>query len=316
MSRPLLIESKTFDEAYVKLLEALVEGDECSPRGLETRERLNTTFWVENPRTRILSNPGRRWNPFYAVAELVWQFRGTPDPTFLGRYAKWWTTEQGNVWARASCYGAKLFGATATKASQFDLVSELLRRDPDTRRAVFTILDNEEISGEDKVGVPCTVSLQTVVRENRLHMHAMMRSNDAYRGLPYDVFFFTVVQELLAVGLGVELGSYAHTAVSAHIYEADIAMVEKCLDGPDSLGCEMWPLSAGLTVDSIGNPEASDQDSRGLAADLYSVLRVAESDNRLAALQSTHIQDPCLRSAVLRYLEPTLVGKATCASSE
>ena len=46
--------------------------------------------------------------------------------------------------------------------------------------------------------VSCTCTLQFLIRGDRLEMLAHMRSNDAYLGLPNDVFAFTMIQELIA----------------------------------------------------------------------------------------------------------------------
>jgi thymidylate synthase len=46
-----------------------------------------------------------------------------------------------------------------------------------------------------------------------------MRSNDAYKGLPHDIFCFTMLQEVVARTLGVELGSYSHFVGSLHLYD-------------------------------------------------------------------------------------------------
>ena len=48
-----------------------------------------------------------------------------------------------------------------------------------------------------------------------------MRSNDLWSGFPYDIFQFTCIQILLAMKLGVELGTYTHIADSLHMYERD-----------------------------------------------------------------------------------------------
>ena len=48
-----------------------------------------------------------------------------------------------------------------------------------------------------------------------------MRSNDAYVGLPNDIFAFTMIQELVARSLGVEVGPYKHLVGSLHLYEVN-----------------------------------------------------------------------------------------------
>ncbi len=48
-----------------------------------------------------------------------------------------------------------------------------------------------------------------------------MRSNDAFRGLPHDVFFFTMLQEFVARAVGVDVGEYVHCVGSLHVYDSD-----------------------------------------------------------------------------------------------
>ncbi len=54
--------------------------------------------------------------------------------------------------------------------------------------------------------IPCTTTLQFFVRNERLDMVTTMRSNDAYLGLPHDVFCFTMLQEIIARSLGLDIG--------------------------------------------------------------------------------------------------------------
>jgi thymidylate synthase len=49
-------------------------------------------------------------------------------------------------------------------------------------------------------------------------MSVTLRSNDAYWGLPHDAFCFTMLQEMMARRLGVEVGEYLHYAGSMHVY--------------------------------------------------------------------------------------------------
>jgi thymidylate synthase len=57
-----------------------------------------------------------------------------------------------------------------------------------------------------------------------------MRSNDAIWGLPYDVFLFTFLQEMMAIELKVELGSYYHFAGSLHLYERHLGLANRILE--------------------------------------------------------------------------------------
>lgn len=50
-------------------------------------------------------------------------------------------------------------------------------------------------------------------------MSVTLRSNDAYWGLPHDVFCFTMLQEMMARRLGVEIGEYYQYVGSMHVYK-------------------------------------------------------------------------------------------------
>ena len=50
-------------------------------------------------------------------------------------------------------------------------------------------------------------------------MFTNMRSNDAFIGLPHDVFAFTMLQEIIARALDLEPGTYSHAVGSLHLYK-------------------------------------------------------------------------------------------------
>ena len=69
--------------------------------------------------------------------------------------------------------------------------------------------------------MPCTTTLQFFVRDELLHLIVTMRSNDAYIGLPHDVFCFTMLQEIVTRSINLEIGSYRHFVGSMHLYDQD-----------------------------------------------------------------------------------------------
>jgi thymidylate synthase len=86
-----------------------------------------------------------------------------------------------------------------------------------------------------------------MVRDERLHMVVSMRSNDAFKGLPHDVFSFTMMQEIAARMLEVDLGEYAHFASSLHLYDEDAGAAEAFLkEGVQGrIGAAMPPMPPG-----------------------------------------------------------------------
>ncbi len=83
-------------------------------------------------------------------------------------------------------------------------------------------------------------------------MLASMRSNDAYFGLPHDVFAFTMLQEIIARSLSVEPGTYTHVVGSLHLYEEKREDAQKYLDeGWQSTKEAMPPMPLGAPWPSI-----------------------------------------------------------------
>jgi hypothetical protein len=81
-----------------------------------------------------------------------------------------------------------------------------------------------------------------------------MRSADAVWGLTYDLFSFTLLQEMMLNELrssgmdDLELGEYIHTAGSLHIYERHFGMAEAATNSYLKLGFQaaapMEPVSS------------------------------------------------------------------------
>jgi thymidylate synthase len=115
---------------------------------------------------------------------------------------------------------------------------------PTSRRAVIQIFNAEDNAKRHKE-VPCTTALQFLLREGKLHLIANMRSNDAYIGLPHDVFCFTMLQEMVARILGVELGSYRHSVGSMHLYDKNRAAARRYLDEGFQRHVEMPSMPEG-----------------------------------------------------------------------
>jgi thymidylate synthase len=161
------------------------------------------------------------------LGELAWYLAGRNDGKFITYYIDRYKKEVEGDGTIHGAYGPRVFSANGP--SQFKTVINLLQEKPTTRKAVIQVFDADDLRGDYK-DVPCTCSVQFMVRADRLHMSVVMRSNDAYIGLPHDVFSFTMFQELTARTLGCELGTYCHYAGSFHIYEDQIDAAKQYID--------------------------------------------------------------------------------------
>ncbi len=228
-----LPEFECLDEALLNLLRLIdSQGDDTAPRGMKTKELLNIGFKLNNPKARLVLNQARRWSLPLAVGEFLWHFSGRNDTSSISHYAPRWADFADGEAISSSCYGHKIFRPVNGGLSQWDIVVNLLRSDPSTRRAMINLYDPAENTLPQAIDVACTCSLQFLIRNGRLHLTVYMRSNDAIWGLPYDCFIFTMLQELMARQLEVSLGDYVHFATSLHVYERHFSLVERILSTP------------------------------------------------------------------------------------
>mgnify|MGYP001595055024 FL=1 len=205
------IKAKTFNELYPKLIRYVYEnGMGSAPRGMKTRELVGLQFCLEDPTAAFCTIKSRKLNHRFAIIEAMEYASGLSDPTRLCSYNK-------NMKRFVNSDTGEFDGAYAPRiGAQINYIFELLKQDPDSRQAVINI--NQPIDKHISLDITCTISLQFLLRDKKLDLIATMRSNDLLWGTPYDVHGFCLIQQMMAVWLGVGLGLYIHQAASAHIY--------------------------------------------------------------------------------------------------
>lgn len=198
-------------------------GDDVTARGLRTKELLNVQIELNKPRNRFVNFAARNMDMNYCMGELCYFLDGRTDLDSIAHYSKFWIKVSDDGKTVNSAYGARIFGyRTPSKMPQFDYAIDVLRQDAQSRKAVIAIYNiGDARTSNDN---PCTMFMQFVIRNNRLHCYTTMRSNDVWLGLPYDVAFFTTVHEIAYVKLlgtypWLGLGTYIHNAVSLHVYD-------------------------------------------------------------------------------------------------
>lgn len=238
-------EEDTLDDLMHTVLESLVSDKEIikASRGSMT-ELMGPTLVLNNPRAR-LSRSESKGKLFSALGELLWYLSGDIKLEFVRYYVgSHYEQESDDGVTVRSGYGERLFRYDG-KINQVKNVIDLLKKRPSSRQAVIQIFDASDIAGGYK-SIPCTCVLQFLVRDNKLNLITYMRSNDAYLGLPHDVFAFTMLQEIIARSVGVEVGVYQHSAGSLHLYECARQKAEQYLsEGWQSTEVEMSPMPEG-----------------------------------------------------------------------
>ena len=124
-------------------------------------------------------------------------------------------------------YGPRFLSWKST--NQISNIINLLQHNPNSRKAVIQLFDSIDITEPHK-DIPCTCVMQFMIRNNSLDMITFMRSNDVFQGFSHDVFSFTMLQEILARTLNVDLGIYKHFVGSLHIYEKDVNAIKQFMD--------------------------------------------------------------------------------------
>lgn len=208
---------------------------QASPRGMQTYELLGVSLRI-NMEFPILTVRERKLGYKFMAAEAYWIMSGDNRVSTISPYSK--------EIANYSDDGETYFGAYGPKIKeQLGHVISSLQQDRDTRQAVVNIWRESPPKSKD---IPCTLSLQWLIREGALHCVATMRSSDIMKGLPYDVFNFTMlthlvrlhIQEPLAMGtLFINLGS-------SHLYGRDMEVVQRCkMTAFDTIKEPVVPLS-------------------------------------------------------------------------
>lgn len=215
------------DDTYKRVLRDLSKGAEVTASMGKTKELWGYSFRLPNPRDRIVYNPVRLFNIYQAVGWWIWMISGRSDFNFINYYninAPQFSYDLRQI---EGAYGPRLFGAGAYR--QIPRIIENLQQKATSRRTVAVVFDaaHDNRTRDRAVGpdgkkregeIPCTLSLQFLLRDGKMNCITTMRSQDAYGLLPQDVFHFTMFQELVAASVKAEVGEYLHQAGSFHYY--------------------------------------------------------------------------------------------------
>lgn len=232
------VAASSFEEAWKTLLEAILSGgDRSSPRGKVTAELLDVKLTVVDALANIVTSPARGLNYRFMLAEWLWIAAGRADLTPLTRVNRRMAEFSDNGKTLRGAYGPRLH-------PQWAWLVDLLKRDPSTRQGVVSIWRPTPEPSRD---VPCTLSLQFLRREfkrtMRLHGVVTMRSSDAWLGLPYDFFTFSMLLNAVAGVLDDEVGTLTFNMGSSHLYEEHMDCSKTVLaESSTSAGIKMFVM--------------------------------------------------------------------------
>lgn len=190
---------------------------EISPRdGVVTREYLEPVTTVyDAPWRRVLFCSVRDANPFFHLMEALWMLRGRDDAEWISQFSSnisHYAEDDGKF---HGAYGYRWRGVI----DQLPMLGNLIRKEPETRRAVLGMWDPGADLCADRKDLPCNTHVYFKPREGKLNMTVCCRSNDIIWGCyGANVVHFSILQEYMAALVGLQMGKYYHVSDSWHYY--------------------------------------------------------------------------------------------------
>jgi len=241
-----VFEGRTANEAWEKVATEFRadnglfgQASRCGP----TREVLHAAISVGEPRQRWVAARNPPMNIAFALAEVIWIMAGRNDSAFLNYFNRELPIYAGAGPTYHGAYGYRI--RKRLNIDQLERAYHALTQNPDSRQIVLQIWEaTDDLPKADGLplaeDIPCNIVSILKVRGGALEWTQIMRSNDIFRGLPYNFVQFTTMQEILAGWLKINVGSYNHISDSLHIYERDLEeMVSEPslnpIENPDSL---------------------------------------------------------------------------------
>lgn len=175
-----------------------------------------TSVMLSHPLERVHFDPTRRCNPFFHLFEALAMMADFNSVSFLSFFAK----NMANYSDDGASFNA-FYGTRMNLDSQFLRVSQLLRDDPDTRRAVVSLWDHQDLFRITK-DMACNLCMIFSVDQlsGKLEMTTFNRSNDAVWGFATgaNIVHFAFFHELMAALIGRSVGAWYHTSANMHVY--------------------------------------------------------------------------------------------------
>jgi thymidylate synthase len=176
----------------------------------------------------LLTTKKMEWKSL--LHEVLWYLSGEDHIRNLQKHTKiWdaWADEKGNLETAYGYYWRHFPSAEkdeegkwqVKEVDQIRYVIEELKRKPYSRRLVVSAWEPGNAT-RSKLP-PCHYSFALNVSSNKLNCHLTQRSGDIALGIPFNLAAYSMLTQILAQEVGLEVGFFAHTIIDAHIYVAE-----------------------------------------------------------------------------------------------
>jgi len=217
----------------------------CAPREQEIREIRDYSFRIDNPVAEAIITADEKRNEViedYTMKEWKLYDSCSNQVQDFAKASKFWNKLQNPDGTVNSAYGyliwkKKSFGTIAygdgLHRTPWEWAKESLIRDKDSRQAFlkFSLPEHQWFGNKDQT---CTMHANFLIRDDKLHLTVVMRSNDVKLGLAYDLPWFVSLldrmqDDLIETYPELKIGTYTHIAHSMHMYERDLEDISKMI---------------------------------------------------------------------------------------
>jgi thymidylate synthase len=200
----------------------VIEGDET----MQTRELISEQYCLmglPDPKWLFIFSQCRTWANAELKERLYGNEQTNPGEAWKLRMDMWeqFLTADGKF---DYTYPERLHRIVDEDGNNnLDSVIQLLKDDPDTRKAVISIyephIDAQYYDGSHRI--PCSMYYDFLIREGRLNIVYHQRSSDYVQHFGDDVYLAWRLMEYVAEQVGIQPGYLYHCIDSLHSYKKD-----------------------------------------------------------------------------------------------
>lgn len=186
----ILISSPSMGIGWLKTLSCIIEkGNNIFDGDVKLKEYISIVLDISDP------------NHTDSIMEVFWasQFVYNPQITQIGLFD----------------YRSRIFSYNGI--DQIAIINDRLSKKRESKSATAITL----LPGKDIEKVPCLISVDFKIRDNKLVTQAFFRSQDVWNKQPLNLLFLKDITSSLSNSLSAPLGSITLYIASAHIYDKD-----------------------------------------------------------------------------------------------
>ncbi len=176
----------------------------------------------------LLTTKEMRWKSL--LHEVLWYLSGEDHIRNLRKKTKiWdaWADEDGNLDTAYGNYWRHFPSAQkdengewqVREVDQIQYVIDEIKKNPYSRRLIVTAWEPGNATTSKLP--PCHYTYAFNVSDGKLNCHLTQRSGDIALGIPFNLAAYSMLTQIIAQEVNLELGFFAHTIVDAHVYVAD-----------------------------------------------------------------------------------------------